>query len=130
MWVWSLRPAGLCFDLRGLEVLRFAAGVSLLALSLALIRTAFAAVGRQGVYYGSRLIKDRKAAGELAAKVQQASSRNALWGLLYKPQYVGSSLALWAVVVALGPQLPEGAWFVAAFHSLMYSITCVMEDNL
>ena len=129
-WLWISRPTGLCFDPRGLDVARFAGGVVLLALSAALVRTAFTSVGRQGIYYGSRLMKGRKAAGELATKEAEASSCHSLYNLLYKPQYVGSALALWAVIFALGPQLPDGSWFIAAFHSLMYSITCVMEDYL
>ena len=132
VWVWSARPTGVCFDLRALDPLRFAAGLALLAFALALIRTAFSSVGREGVYYGRRLAKSKKAAEQLAAREEVAASGASLWGLLglYRPQYVGSYLVLWALVLALGPQLPPGSWFIAAFYSLMYSITSVMEDFL
>ena len=105
-------------------MVRFVAGIILLALGQALVRAAYSAIGRQGVFYGSKLLGDKRSAETIR------SVGSGFGGVLYKPHYVGTVLSLWAVVLLLGPLLPPNAWFVASFCSLLYSITAMMEDVL
>lgn len=46
------------------------------------------------------------------------------------PQYVGSVLSIWGLVVALWQQQPEGTVLVAAYWTLLYAVTAVQEGYL
>jgi Phospholipid methyltransferase len=46
------------------------------------------------------------------------------------PQYVGSVLSIWGLVVALWQQQPEGTVLVAAYWTLLYAFTAVQEGYL
>lgn len=46
------------------------------------------------------------------------------------PQYVGSVLSIWGLVVALWQQQPEGTVLVAAYWTLLYAITAIQEGYL
>lgn len=122
-WIWSNRENGICFDLGSLELLPFVAGIVMLGLGQALIRTSYTAIGRKGVYYGSKLSGDATSGVD---KLQSCS----FYSKLYKPHYVGTMLSAWAFVVTLWMQLPANAWFVTSFISLLYSVTSWMEDYL
>ena len=124
-WIWISRDKGICFDLKQVDLARFVAGVVMLALGQALVRSSFSAIGRWGVYYGSKLSNDKRSVVEASA-----AEGKSWWCSLYKPHYCGTAISVAAGVVMLGPQLPPNAWFVSTFLSMLYAITAWMEYAL
>lgn len=79
----------------------------------------FRAIGRDGVYYGARL------------------GRRIPWvkgwpfdAALAHPQYVGSALSVWAGALLMGSARPAGTVVLAAYWTLLYVVTALMEQYL
>jgi hypothetical protein len=124
-WVWAKRPAGLCFDTKQLELLPWLGAAILCALGLALRNKAKRAIGRENFYYGSRFYDHLHRNHH-----KKSSVKGWPFNLFPHPEYVGSMCLVWAPIVALNSQLPEGSAFVAIYMSTLFAACWIMEDYL
>ena len=118
-WVWGSRGTGLCFEASQIHLRDWILGLIAAALGLTLQRGALQAAGEAGLYYGTRL-----------AKGQLAEPSTWPFTLLPHPEYVGAALLVWSPILMLAQQLPESSVFLALFWTLLYILSCFVEDNL
>uniref|UniRef100_A0A7R9VJN6 Uncharacterized protein n=1 Tax=Chlamydomonas euryale TaxID=1486919 RepID=A0A7R9VJN6_9CHLO len=122
MWLWASRPAGLCFDIGAVTLPGWLGTLLLVTLGLALSAGVVSALGKDGVFYGSRIGEHPHVHASAAPPEEWPFS------VVQHPQHIGPVLVVWAPLVALLPQLPATAWFVASYWSTLYFINWVVED--
>jgi methylene-fatty-acyl-phospholipid synthase len=79
----------------------------------------FRAIGRDGVYYGTRL-------GKRIPWVKGWPFDAAL----AHPQYVGSAMTVWAGALLMGGARPAGTAVLVTYWTLLYVVTALMEQYL
>ncbi|KAJ9519887.1 hypothetical protein QJQ45_014615 [Haematococcus lacustris] len=127
VWLWSQRPQGLCLDLSRTHLWQWLAALLLFSFGQALNVGIYKAIGKVGVYYGTRL-------GHTVPWVTGFP-----FSVVPHPQYVGSALSVWGVAALLANQLPPDCCGglanslvlgLAAFWSLLYAMSAVIESYL
>jgi hypothetical protein len=79
----------------------------------------FRAIGRDGVYYGTRL-------GKRIPWVKGWPFDAAL----AHPQYAGSAMTVWAGALLMGGARPVGTGVLVAYWTMLYVVTALMEQYL
>ena len=116
LWVACASPRGLCLDLGRVGLVQWLAALALFGFGQSLNAGIFAAIGKVGVYYGSKL-------GHTVPWVTGWP-----FDTVSHPQYVGSVLSVWGLAVLLWGSVPGGALVaVAAYWTGLYVITGVQE---
>ncbi|KAL6753669.1 hypothetical protein V8C86DRAFT_2722049 [Haematococcus lacustris] len=127
VWLWSQRPQGLCLDLSRTHLWQWLAALLLFSFGQALNVGIYKAIGKVGVYYGTRL-------GHTVPWVTGFP-----FSVVPHPQYVGSALSVWGGAALLANQLPPDCCGglanaqvlgLAAFWSLLYAMSAVIESYL
>lgn len=121
IWLWfrSLRPDGVCLSLDHITLLQWLAFLAMVCYGQSLNVGIFQAIGHDGVYYGFKL----------GRKIPWVTG----WpfNTVSHPQYVGSVLTIWGLVVLAWGQAPPGAMLgVAGFWTTVYGITAFQEQYL
>lgn len=119
MWAWANHADGVC-AWSAVTLPQFLNAVLLIALGQALNYATFRALGRSGVYYGTRL-------GHKGLPWVHSYPFN----VVPHPQYVGSVLTIWGTILLLHHMLPlPDALYVAVWWSALYLVTALQERYL
>ncbi|PNH02299.1 hypothetical protein TSOC_011728 [Tetrabaena socialis] len=118
LWAWAMQPTGLCLR-QPLTPAQLLVGGFLVAYGQALNLGVYRALGTRGVYYGCRL----------GHSVPWVSG----WpfSAVRHPQYTGSVLSVWGVLLLLWGALPAAmATGVAVFWTGLYVLSGLVENYL
>ncbi|GLI61140.1 hypothetical protein VaNZ11_003416 [Volvox africanus] len=116
LWAWASQPTGVCLR-RPLAAWQLVLGGVMVGYGQALNIGTYRAIGFTGVYYGSRL-------GRSVPWVN-------LWPFsdIHHPQYLGSTLSIWGMLVLLSDALPlPEAVFTAVFWTGLYCASGLIEQ--
>jgi len=119
LWFWVIRPGGLCFSLDNVELATWLAFLLLVAFGQALNVGIYKAIGKTGVYYGFKLGK----------KVPWVTGFP--FNVMSHPQYVGSTLTIWGVMLLLHALMPvhlqSTLLYLTAYWSSLYLFSGYVE---
>ena len=123
-WFWTYSPSSLTLAaLMAQPVWRLVLGVLLLLAGQSLNAGIYAAIGRNGVYYGNRF------GAKLGPWVTGFPFNIPIAGR--HPQYVGVLLSIWGAASLLSDQSANdaGVLYVAGAWSALYVLTSIIEQN-
>mmetsp|Transcript_37328 Transcript_37328/g.94140 ORF Transcript_37328/g.94140 Transcript_37328/m.94140 type:complete len:193 (-) Transcript_37328:500-1078(-) len=122
LWVWCVRPTGLCLDLSSVTLTHWLLFLALVAVGQALNVGIYKAIGTNGVYYGFKL------------------GKTVPWytgfpfNVVSHPQYVGSALSVWGFAALLHTQIPSASLasnpiiWMSSYWTGLYIVTGIQEQ--
>lgn len=115
LWLAKRRSGDMCLDLTNVDAWRLTAFAALFGVGQVLNVTTYHALGKAGVYYGSKLGHDIPWVSGFPFSV------------VPHPQYLGSVMSLWGIG-AVFSSFDRHVWNVVLFWTALYCATALIED--